>query len=1008
MNKNHKNMAPDNFDALMLQIIIKDHNINKEIKKSVDMNANYVFSMQSSPAIEVIADKKISALLKNSRKWKWILFRISSIIGVITFLGVVLYNIIPTPNSGSNLSPISNSILAATIGFDEEDIIDTLNNYEKNTENNGNIHPIIPGILQKNEFIYKDTANNEDTEIKLQEKEIRPEGIYASYVPNQSFNNNNKYRNFNFSYAEEVTKKHKADVKINIGNYIMNGGIWKNSIPVSPYSNETSILIPTYSGEPFSKMFKNMTYFLVPYIFSYNDLANNLRNNLHLKPRSIYPDRYKFNFPDPYSKEYDMGFFEQDDNYKLLKPFYISNTEVSNFDYLEFVEWVKKYNGFDSLSEKDYRFGHEAFEYTFHKQNQEVEKHVGSNTINIHPNTECWRQRLSHNEPLVELYLRHPAFQNYPVVGISYWQALAFVDWLTYTWQTRMEEQNIPYEIEFDLPTYHEWSYAAENNVNGFGFTYSEDHSLLCELALRMYPDSDLRKTLNIPITAMRMTITPNNPGGNKFQPKNFSYNDITCAVNNDYNSNINFLYKIKNRSNIKNMDANVSEWIKMDYSPIWDNYISKARETLLKKDNPATQQALAIEKYFDDTYNNKNGKMIRGSNWLNDGVFNPLSILEAVNAKVFEDPDSQLPTVGFRYVMRVSLKKENEIAKKINIIGRNLENIDYSLLKTKKTSKYYTPDPNGFVFVPEGSFNFKDTITTVNSFWAQKTEVTNLEWMLFLNYLIDNKLDEKLKKCIPNDKDWKMKMTFRMDTTAMNIKLKDQLSYLPFPKQFTTENKIDKIEFTPFAFEPVTGISHEAAQIFAKWLSEMYGYNKQNVPAQTFRLPTEEEWEYMALGGNKSNIYSWDGYYVKNIYRLPLARFNALKFIEIESIDSTTKTPTKKIIPYNYDEIKELPEFIKIVQSQNSEFTLNMNDSINWAKKYGPLPVGMFYKNNYGLFDLSGNVAEMINDPVKTKGGSWASIVNFIEIRSEEKWNGKPSDCVGFRLVREYINTSR
>jgi hypothetical protein len=52
----------------------------------------------------------------------------------------------------------------------------------------------------------------------------------------------------------------------------------------------------------------------------------------------------------------------------------------------------------------------------------------------------------------------------------------------------------------------------------------------------------------------------------------------------------------------------------------------------------------------------------------------------------------------------------------------------------------------------------------------------------------------------------------------------------------------------------------------------------------------------------------------------------------------------------------------------------------------------------------MCGNAAEMLNEPTHTKGGSWASPAFYIRIDKEEKWNGKPSDCVGFRLVRSYL----
>ena len=47
------------------------------------------------------------------------------------------------------------------------------------------------------------------------------------------------------------------------------------------------------------------------------------------------------------------------------------------------------------------------------------------------PDTLVWRSKMSYNEPYVQHYLRHPAFQNYPVVGVSWLQANDYCVWRT-------------------------------------------------------------------------------------------------------------------------------------------------------------------------------------------------------------------------------------------------------------------------------------------------------------------------------------------------------------------------------------------------------------------------------------------------------------------------------------------------------------------------------------------------------------------------------------------------
>ena len=82
--------------------------------------------------------------------------------------------------------------------------------------------------------------------------------------------------------------------------------------------------------------------------------------------------------------------------------FYMDETEVSNVDWLEYLYWIR--NKFPEDQEHYY----EAL-----------------------PDTLVWRQPLSYNEPYVTNYFRHPAYQDYPVVGVTWEQANAYCEWRT-------------------------------------------------------------------------------------------------------------------------------------------------------------------------------------------------------------------------------------------------------------------------------------------------------------------------------------------------------------------------------------------------------------------------------------------------------------------------------------------------------------------------------------------------------------------------------------------------
>ncbi|HRS53719.1 MAG TPA: SUMF1/EgtB/PvdO family nonheme iron enzyme, partial [Bacteroidales bacterium] len=106
-----------------------------------------------------------------------------------------------------------------------------------------------------------------------------------------------------------------------------------------------------------------------------------------------------------------MGRTEQDVPYDwnnmprrvTVSSFYMDQTEIRNLDYLEYLYWLYRVFG------TDYPMVY----------------------IKALPDTLVWRDRLAYNEPYVETYLRHPAYRDYPVVGVNWKQANDYCAWRT-------------------------------------------------------------------------------------------------------------------------------------------------------------------------------------------------------------------------------------------------------------------------------------------------------------------------------------------------------------------------------------------------------------------------------------------------------------------------------------------------------------------------------------------------------------------------------------------------
>ncbi|MDI1353526.1 MAG: SUMF1/EgtB/PvdO family nonheme iron enzyme [bacterium] len=187
---------------------------------------------------------------------------------------------------------------------------------------------------------------------------------------------------------------------------------------------------------------------------------------------------------------------------QITQNFFADEMEVSNRSWQEFEYWTK-------------------IKYGYHSKEH----------LETLPDTLVWRNVESKNEPYVIYYYRHPAYQNFPVVGISYEQALAFCKWRT----ERVKEfyslaNKKDLDITYRLPTKEEWEFLSISSSSALrnGGKDEKNHARLN--CAREAGDSVVRDKRNI----------------------NGKYPDVTAPVN----------FYAPNRFGLHNCLGNVSEMI--------------------------------------------------------------------------------------------------------------------------------------------------------------------------------------------------------------------------------------------------------------------------------------------------------------------------------------------------------------------------------------------------------------------------------------------------------------
>jgi formylglycine-generating enzyme required for sulfatase activity len=283
-----------------------------------------------------------------------------------------------------------------------------------------------------------------------------------------------------------------------------------------------------------------------------------------------------------------------------------------------------------------------------------------------------------------------------------------------------------------------------------------------------------------------------------------------------------------------------------------------------------------------------------------------------------------------------------------------------------RKKNKLKLPD--GFVMVPPGSFYSatpkedpyfhgltknkieKDSskINAINSFFISKCEVTNLQYKQFYNEVSAGLTPEEKEKIACDTLGWQQPLTYGE----------------PLVKYY--------YQHPAYNNYPVVNISYEGAIKYCQWLQQKI---QADNPAYTIevKLPEKNQWIYAAQGGRSNSIFPWGNYYLRNKKGEFMCNFKRLGDQSIVRDRETGK-----------------PIVIEMSTGNNG----GLNDQAFYTAD-----VKSYYPNDWGLYNMCGNVAEMVNEKGTAMGGSWNDYGGDVHIKSESLFD-KPSPTIGFRPV--------
>jgi formylglycine-generating enzyme required for sulfatase activity len=281
--------------------------------------------------------------------------------------------------------------------------------------------------------------------------------------------------------------------------------------------------------------------------------------------------------------------------------------------------------------------------------------------------------------------------------------------------------------------------------------------------------------------------------------------------------------------------------------------------------------------------------------------------------------------------------------------------------------------------YIPTTSFNtgYDDEDTpydgtraktiSVDSFYLCRYEMTNGMYCFYLRELQKANVDTTIyNKALPDTLVWRERFAYNEPYVEY---------YLRHPA---------------FADYPVVGINYDQAITFCNWLTKKYNsWPDRKFKKVKFDLPSKDQWWAAAMGGNDIASYPWDGPSMHNKKGNWLANFCV---IDQGSVFRDT---------IDYVNVYGKPAKWVLLVGGNSGDRQGMADCFNDISDV-IAPVKSYFPNGYGLYNMAGNVEEMVKEKGITKGGSWHDTGYYLQNSVEENYTDSTATSSerGFRMM--------